>query len=70
LSELRARVLYAVLSDSALANLTADNKGAAYLGSTVAMDNGRRIEGALEMTFALTYVMRPADLAAAGSSGS
>lgn len=70
LSELRARVLYAVLSDSPLAAITADNRGAAYMGATVAMDNGRRIEGALEMTFALTYIMRPADLAAAGSSGS
>lgn len=64
LNALRARVIAAVLEDQPLASLTHNERGAAYLGLQMMIDNGRRIEGVLVLAFEVTYILRAADLAA------
>ncbi len=53
---LRAQILNSVLSDGQLQGLTHKGRGAAYMGSAFGVAQGRATQGALEITFRLTYV--------------
>lgn len=63
LNALRARVINAVLADDTLIGLTHNERGPAYLGLQMMIENGRRIEGVVVLAFEVTYILRAADLA-------
>lgn len=62
LNALRAQIIYAILSDSTLTNLTLNNDGPRYLGMAFATEAGRKISGQAEIQFGLSYLLNPADL--------
>lgn len=63
LNLLRAKLIDAVLADSALLALTINNRSIRYQGSMTATERGRSMEGGIGVAFTFTYVMNPGSLA-------
>jgi hypothetical protein len=63
INELRAAVMHAVLTDETLLGYTINDSGVAYEGAQQIVEDGRRVEGAMALTFGLTYVLNTSDLA-------
>lgn len=63
MNALRSQIIYAVLSDPTLTGYTLNGNGARYLGMQMAVENGRKVSGAGEIQFGLTYLLNPSDLA-------
>lgn len=59
LNRLRASVIHALATDPELSALTANDAKVVYEGGGLVVDNGRLVEGALSLSFALTYVLYP-----------
>lgn len=64
LNALRATILNSVLSDGQLQGLTHKGRGAAYMGAAFGVARGRATQGAMELTFRLTYILDPSNLLA------
>lgn len=66
LNRLRAAVIKAVLSDTALEELAMDgpnnNGRIRYVGMQSTLHAARSMVGAMALTFAITYVLNPSDL--------
>lgn len=63
LNLLRAKLIDAVLSDSALLALTVNNRSIRYQGSMTATERGRSMEGGIGVAFTFTYILKPGQLA-------
>ncbi|MEE9589900.1 MAG: hypothetical protein V3V97_17980 [Hyphomicrobiaceae bacterium] len=70
LNGLRSTVVYDVLTDTTLQQLSLNNCAISYEGCRTIIEDGRRIEGALSLNFSILYLLRPADLAPGGSGSS
>jgi len=70
LNSLRAAVLYDVLTDTTLRQLSLNACAISYEGCRTIVEDGRRVEGALSPNFSLRYILRPTDLAPGGSGSS
>jgi hypothetical protein len=62
---LRAQIVWAITSDPVLRDYSLNNSGVHYLGMTTVVEAGRKVSGAAELRFGVTYLMRPDDLAQA-----
>jgi hypothetical protein len=68
MNELRAAVIHAVLTDATLLGYTINGVEVTYEGAEQVLEDGNKVEGAMNLTFAITYTLRMTDLAP-GSSG-
>lgn len=64
LNLLRAKLIDAVLADSALLALTVNTRAIRYQGSMTATERGRSMEGGIGVAFTFTYLLKPGELAA------
>ena len=64
LNLLRAKLIDAVMADSALLALTINGISIRYQGSMTATERGRSMEGGIGCAFVFTYLLRPGKLAA------
>lgn len=64
LNLLRAKLIDAVLADSALLALTINTRSIRYQGSMTATERGRSMEGGIGVAFTFTYLLKPGELAA------
>lgn len=62
LNSLRAELIYAVLSDSDLATICGPNGHVRYTASATGLNAGRKIEGEIGVSFAITYPLIPSEL--------
>lgn len=62
MNTLRAALLRALFQDEALLALTHDSVGLRYDGCTPVVDNGRVVEGAMQIQVTITYILNPAAL--------
>ena len=62
INSLRARLVKAVLGDSALLSILGSNGEARYEGCATALARGRTMEGEMGVSFSFTYVLRPDEL--------
>ncbi|MGW8177702.1 MAG: hypothetical protein ACWGQW_02740 [bacterium] len=62
INALRAQVVHAILTDATLTSYTLNSQGASYTGGTFVSENGRRVNGVMELAFALTYLLRVSEL--------
>lgn len=63
LNALRVDVAQAILTDTTLLGYTLNNQGVAYGGAEMMVAEGRQTDGAMALTFEITYVLRTTDLA-------
>lgn len=64
LNLLRAKLIDAVLADTALLALTINSRSIRYQGSMTATERGRSMEGGIGVAFTFTYALKPGELAA------
>lgn len=62
LNAIRAKLIKAVLTDSALLAFTAEGQGARYMGAASQLKSGRSMEGDMLCVFAFHYYLKPNDL--------
>jgi hypothetical protein len=67
INELRALVVHAVLTDATLLGYSVNGLEVTYEGAEQIVENGLRVEGAMALTFAITYTLRTADLVSASA---
>ncbi len=63
---MRAEAIYQLTHDATLQALTVNDDDVVYQGAQALFEDGRRVEGVLILTFVITYLLRPSDLAASG----
>lgn len=59
---LRASVIAAILGDATLEGSSLNDRGISYDGCTLIIEEGRATEVALNLSFSLSYVLRPDQL--------
>jgi hypothetical protein len=62
INELRAVVVHAVLTDATLLGLSINGVEVTYEGAEQIVEDGRRVDGAMALTFGITYMLRTVDL--------
>jgi hypothetical protein len=62
LNNLRAELIYSVLSDGDLDAICGPNGHVRYTASATGMNAGRKIEGEIGVSFAITYPLIPSEL--------
>jgi len=62
INALRARLVTAVLTDSALLSIIGSNGDIRYEGCATALARGRSMEGEMGVSFSFTYVLRPEEM--------
>jgi hypothetical protein len=67
INELRALVVHAVLTDATLLGYSVNGLEVTYEGAEQIVENGLRVEGAMALTFAVTYTLRMTDLVPASA---
>jgi hypothetical protein len=63
LNELRLRLIKAVLNDTTLVNLSAENRSVRYAGAATKFQQARAVQGDMAVQFQIGYYLRTADLA-------
>lgn len=66
LNAIRAGIIHDLTHDSTLNDLTINSDGIAYEGAQSIIESGRRVEGAMVLRFAISYLLRPSELATSG----
>lgn len=67
INELRATIVHDVLTDTTLLGYSLNGVEVTYEGAEQIVEDGRRVEGAMALTFAITYTLRTTDLAPASA---
>ena len=62
LNGFRAAYLKAMAQDETLVGFTHDRVGFRYEGSTPVVQEGRAVEGAMQLNVSFTYILKPAEL--------
>ncbi len=66
LNEMRAAAIYELTHDVTLQALTVNADDVVYEGAQSLIEDGRRVEGVIVLSFSITYLLRPGDLAVSG----
>lgn len=66
LNAMRIAAIYAITHDAELLGLSLNGRECVYEGAQSIIEDGRKVEGAIVLRFAITYLLRPGDLASSG----